>query len=144
MEPLLRGRGSLTNMSMKNRIATLKEKYSQAITKAELAQIEQEMNALAAEDNDSFSRAMVELAGETVAKADELILREQLKDVIPIVSLAYIAKTYFNKTRQWLYQRINGSLVNGKPARFTPEEIETLNNALKDIGNRLSSINVSA
>lgn len=144
MEPLLRGRGSLTNMSMKNRIATLKEKYSQATTKAELAQIEREMNALAAEDNDSFSRAMVELAGETVAKADELILREQLKDVIPIVSLAYIAKTYFNKTRQWLYQRINGSLVNGKPARFTPEEIETLNNALKDIGNRLSSINVSA
>lgn len=129
---------------MKNRIATLKEKYSQATTKAELAQIEREMNALAAEDNDSFSRAMVELAGETVAKADELILREQLKDVIPIVSLAYIAKTYFNKTRQWLYQRINGSLVNGKPARFTPEEIETLNNALKDIGNRLSSINVSA
>lgn len=144
MEPLLRGRGSLTNMSMKNRIATLKEKYSQATTKAELAQIEREMNALAAEDNDSFSRAMVELAGETVAKADDLILREQLKDVIPIVSLAYIAKTYFNKTRQWLYQRINGSLVNGKPARFTPEEIETLNNALKDIGNRLSSINVSA
>lgn len=129
---------------MKNRIATLKEKYSQATTKAEFAQIEREMNALAAEDNDNFSRAMVELAGETVAKADELILREQLKEVIPIVSLAYIAKTYFNKTRQWLYQRINGSLVNGKPARFTPEEIETLNNALKDIGNRLSSINVSA
>lgn len=129
---------------MKNRIEILKEKYSRATTKAEFAEIEREMDALASEDNDSFSRAMVELAGETVAKADELILREQLKDVLPIISLAYIAKTYFNKTRQWLYQRINGSLVNGKPARFTPEEIETLNNALKDIGNRLASIHVSA
>lgn len=122
----------------------MKEKYSRATTKAEFAEIEREMDTLASEDNDSFSRAMVELAGETVAKADELILREQLKDVLPIISLAYIAKTYFNKTRQWLYQRINGSLVNGKPARFTPEEIETLNNALKDIGNRLASIHVSA
>lgn len=129
---------------MKNRIEILKEKYSRATTKAEFAEIEREMDTLASEDNDSFSRAMVELAGETVAKADELILREQLKDVLPIISLAYIAKTYFNKTRQWLYQRINGSLVNGKPARFTPEEIETLNNALKDIGNRLASIHVSA
>lgn len=129
---------------MKNRIEILKEKYSQATTKAEFAEIEREMDALASEDNEGFSRAMVELAGETIAKADELILREQLKDVIPVVSLAYIAKTYFNKTRQWLYQRINGTLVNGKPARFTAEEIETLNNALKDIGNRLSSIHVSA
>lgn len=81
---------------------------------------------------------------ETNAEAEEFILREQLKDIMPAVSLAYIAKTYFKKTRQWLYQRINGTLVNGKPARFTPEEIETLNNALKDIGSRLSSINVSA
>lgn len=129
---------------MKNRIEILKERYSQATTKAEFAEIDREMEILASEDNDGFSRAMVELASETAERGDELVLREQLKEVIPIVSLAYVAKTYFNKTRQWLYQRINGSLVNGKPARFTPEEIETLNNALKDIGNRLSSINVSA
>lgn len=128
---------------MKNRIEILKEKYSRATTKAEFAEIEREMDALASEDNDSFSRAMVELAGETVAKADELILREQLKDVLPIVSLAYIAKTYFNKTRQWLYQRINGSLVNGKPAKFTDEERKILNSALQDIADLLMKTRVS-
>lgn len=128
---------------MKNRIEILKEKYSRATTKAEFAEIEREMDALASEDNDSFSRAMVELAGETVAKADELILREQLKDVLPIISLAYIAKTYFNKTRQWLYQRINGSLVNGKPAKFTDEERKILNSALQDIADLLMKTRVS-
>ena len=73
----------------------------------------------------------------------EMAIREQLQDVLPSISLAYIAKTYFNKTRAWLYQRINGLKVNGKPARFTPEEIETLNYALKDIGGKLSSIRIS-
>ena len=36
----------------------------------------------------------------------------------------------------WLYQKINGSIVNRKPARFTAEEINTLNFALQDIGKK--------
>lgn len=128
---------------MKEKIEILRNRYREATTKKELEAIEREMEALSLEDNDAFSTAMVELAKETADDAEELILREQLKEIVPIVSLAYIAKTYFNKTRQWLYQRLNGSNVNGKPAKFTPQEIETLNRALKEIGHKLSSIHVS-
>lgn len=31
---------------------------------------------------------------------------------------------------------INGNLVNGKPARFTQEELQTFNNALQDISKK--------
>lgn len=128
---------------MKEKIEILRNRYREATTKKDIEAINKEMDALAAEDNDAFSAAMVELARETADDAEELVLREQLKDIVPIVSLAYIAKTYFNKTRQWLYQRVNGSNVNGKPAKFTPQEIEILNRALKDIGHKLSSIHIS-
>jgi len=38
-----------------------------------------------------------------------------------------------------LYQKINGCSVNGKPAKFTPEEISTLNFALQDISKDIGS-----
>jgi len=54
--------------------------------------------------------------------------------------MSYIAKTYFGKTKTWLYQRLNGNKVNGKEARFTEEEARQLQAALHDLGQRLSSI----
>ena len=42
-----------------------------------------------------------------------------------------------------VYIRMNGNLVNGKPARFTDEELATLNRALKDISEKLSSLSIS-
>ncbi|MDR1199997.1 MAG: DUF5053 domain-containing protein, partial [Prevotellaceae bacterium] len=44
--------------------------------------------------------------------------------------------------RGWLYQRLKGNIVNGKPAKFTPEQINTLNFAFKDLGNKITSIKV--
>lgn len=60
-----------------------------------------------------------------------------------ILPLSHIAEHYFKKSRQWLYQRINGNIVNGKPAQFTDEEIETLNFALQDISKKIGSIRVA-
>jgi len=74
---------------------------------------------------------------------EEAKIKMQLFEVSEIVSLSYIAKRYFNKTRNWLYQKINGSAVNGKPARFTEEEINTLNFALQDISKKISSTVIS-
>ena len=48
--------------------------------------------------------------------------KEQLKEVSEIVSMSYIAQKYFNKNRTWLYQKINGNLKNGKPAKFSDLE----------------------
>lgn len=61
----------------------------------------------------------------------------QLKEIIDIISLAYIAKTYFGKSKSWLYHRIKGSIVNGKPAKFKEDEILLLNSALQDISKKI-------
>lgn len=129
---------------MKEQINILKERFGNATTKVEIDAITREMDALATADNDAFSEAMVELASETADRAGELVLREHLQDILPVISLAYIAKTYFKKSRSWLHQRINGWEVNGKPARFTPEEVEVFNHALQDISHLLASKRVSS
>jgi hypothetical protein len=38
---------------------------------------------------------------------------------------------------------VNGSIVNGKPAKFTPAEIDTLNYALQDISKKIGSTVIS-
>ena len=67
-------------------------------------------------------------------------IREKLGTVPEAISMSYIAKNYFGKTKTWLYQRLNGNKVNGKEARFTEEEARQLQAALHDLGQRLSSI----
>ena len=63
--------------------------------------------------------------------------------MLPAISLSYIAKTYFNKSRSWLNQRINGNTVNGMQAKFSQEELRTLDYALKDLSEKLAEIRVS-
>jgi hypothetical protein len=66
-------------------------------------------------------------------RIEELKVLVDLADVTEIVSISYIAKKYFNKSRAWLAQRINGNIVNGKPAQFSSDELKTLKIALEDI-----------
>ena len=93
---------------------------------------------------DNFiSEAILGISMQTEAliqEAESLLIREQLKDISEIVSMSYIAKTYFKKNRTWIYQKINGNLKNGKTAQFTDSEIQTFNFALKDISNKIGSI----
>ena len=74
---------------------------------------------------------------------EENAIKLQLQEVAEIVSLSYLAKKYFNKSRSWLYQRLNGNIVNGKPARFTDEELATFNDALQDISKKIGSLSIS-
>ena len=67
-------------------------------------------------------------------------LREQLKTLAPAISMGYIAKTYFGKSSAWLYQRLNGNVVNGKAAHFTCEEIKIFKAALADLSAKLSAV----
>lgn len=66
--------------------------------------------------------------------------RTLLGDIADAVSMSYIAKEYFGKDRSWLYQRLNGCMVNGKPAAFTQNELTVLAGSLKDLSQRLSEI----
>ena len=38
---------------------------------------------------------------------------------------------------------MNGNIINGKPAKFTEEEIKNLNFALQDISKKIGSVRVS-
>ncbi len=66
-----------------------------------------------------------------------------MQEVLPAISMSYMAKRYFGKTRSWLSQRLNGSIVNGKPAKMTPEEEKKLEEALHDLGHKLIQLRLS-
>lgn len=83
------------------------------------------------------------LTEETDQMLTEITIKAQLAEVSEIISLSYLAKHYFNRSKAWLYQRINGNTVNGRPCRFTPQEIETFNRALQDISKRIGSLTLT-
>ena len=99
------------------------------------------------EEKEMITNTILSELEETGKMVDDFIeeakIKMQLIEVSEIVSLSYIAKKYFHKTRNWLYQKINGSVVNGKPTRFTSEEIDTLNFALQDISKKIGSTVIS-
>lgn len=64
-------------------------------------------------------------------------MAERLGEITDMVSMAYIAKTYFKRSRSWLAHKLNGNIVNGKPSQFTEEELKTLRFALNDMASKL-------
>lgn len=124
---------------MLDEIKKLKEKYQNTENENEIAAIHSEMNLLFTDNPDEFADSLLECIKESNKKADELLLKQKLEDILPVISVSYLAKNYFKKTPQWFYQRLNGNTVNGKEAHFTHKELETLAIALKEIGQKLSA-----
>ena len=80
-----------------------------------------------------FVKSLDEKIEEGKVLLKEVDLKIEMLEISQFISLSQIAKKYFGKSRTWLYQRLYGYNVNGKPAQFTPTERQTLANALKDI-----------
>lgn len=103
-------------------------------------EVEAFANSKSDEEKQLISEAFIKGANEACARADKLIddvLRNKLDSIYESVSWSYIARTYFNKSRAWLSQRINGLMIHGKEAQFTHEEKQTLLQALRDISGRI-------
>lgn len=83
-----------------------------------------------------------EIGSELSQVKNDLAVRQQLATIGDFISLSYIAKNYFGKSKRWLTNRINGYIVNGKPSRFTDDEKKKLSNALNDLSNKLSSVDI--
>ena len=98
------------------------------------------------EEKEEIIRLVKKNANDLISEAKAFIretrLKMQLGNKLEIIPLAYIARVYFGKSKQWLYQRVNGYEINGKQAKFTEDQLQTFNNALKDIGHKISSINL--
>ena len=128
---------------MFDKVKELRNKFSATDDEAVRAQVSREMDALKKADPEAFEDALLECIRDTAREARELRVRQQIEDLLPAISISYIAKEYFNKSKEWFYQRLNGNIVNGKPAEFTNEELKTLNYALKDLSKKLGSVSVS-
>ncbi len=68
----------------------------------------------------------------------EFQIKEKLGELNQIINFSYIAKKYFGKSKQWLYQRINNYQVNGEKVAFTTEQKMQFDNALKDISLKIN------
>lgn len=91
---------------------------------------------------DFFKENAKKAIDENHKEISEISLKIKLQEVTEILSLSYIAKTYFKKSRQWFSQRLNNNIVNGTPAQFTTDEIKVLNIALQDISKKIGSISI--
>ena len=96
----------------------------------------QEVEQLAVGVQNDFDNVHQEIA----EIKEQLTIRERLEPVLPYLSVSKLSKDYFNKSSTWFYQRLNGNKIHGKVCRFTDKELETLDMALKDISQRLSSL----
>ena len=131
-------------MVTKEKMDLLKSRYMNTKNEEEKEAVMKEIAELCDEDTMKVASVATEQIQESIDEINGIIIRRQLEDILQFMSLAYIAKQYFGKSRQWLYQRVNGTIVNGKPARFTNQEIDILNAAIQDMGNRLLSTKVVA
>ena len=121
----------------------LKRRFISANTEEERNEIGKEISAAIKQDAGEVAEITLSQIKETNERAQDELVRNRLKSVLPAISLSYIAKTYFNKSRSWLNQRVNGNMVNGTHAKFSPEELATFDFALRDIAAKLAEIRVS-
>ena len=120
---------TLSGNDFKKKAAEIKNKYTEP---AEM----DEIHAFISAGFDEIEQDLTKIKAE-------VLVRKQIEDVAQFVNLSYIAKTYFNKSKTWLSQRINGNIVSGKPRYLSDKDKETLNFALRDMAQRLSSLKVS-
>lgn len=105
------------------------------------------LDSLSEEDKKEFVLIFQEAAKKTIKESKEIVktinARTQLQDVLDFTSMSYIAKNYFGKSRQWLYQRINESVVNGNKVNFTKDDLKKLSIALSELGDKMKDASKS-
>lgn len=89
-----------------------------------------------------LDKELTQIENRVESLNQSITIREQMKEVVDLVPIAYIAKNYFGKSRAWLYQRINGYKVRGHVYTLNDKEVEVFNRALKEIGNKIGSLSV--
>lgn len=127
----------------KTKIKALAERKRLATTDEERAGVDAEMNALRSENEQAFTEALESLIKDTAEDVQVQRMAERLGEITDMVSMAYIAKTYFKKSRSWLAHKLNGNIVNGKPSQFTDEELKTLRFALNDMSTKLNAMSLA-
>lgn len=129
-------------MTVKERFNELRSEYIVTADEKRKAEIDAQIRELSEQSPEEFRQAFLEGAENAIAESREFRVKEAIEPVIPALNLSFIAENYFHKSRSWFSQRLNGATVNGKPARFTSEELDVLAYALKDISKKIADINI--
>lgn len=107
------------------------DRFFASLTEEEKLQVSEAVSA-------DFAR-LHKVADEAHAVKERIDVRRQLEQVLPFISVSQFAKVYFGRSASWLHQRINGHEVHGKPAAFTPKELDILSGALKEVSVKLAN-----
>ncbi|MDR1719814.1 MAG: DUF5053 domain-containing protein [Dysgonamonadaceae bacterium] len=86
---------------------------------------------------DAFAASAKKQAAHTKEMINEMTIRIKLEKVLGVVSMSYIAREYFHKSKGWFSQKLNGNIKNGKITFFTESELIALAKALEDISNTI-------
>lgn len=128
--------------NVKEKLDALKAEYLATTDRARRNEINDAIARLASENPEEAGQAFSDQLSESVSRLRTERIRDRLGDVADAINWSYIARTYFHKSRGWLYQRLNGNIHNGKVARFTAAEAAILDDALSDLAKRLSSVSI--
>lgn len=80
----------------------------------------------------------VEKAKKEIATEKDGAVWLAMIELSDYIKFSAIAKNHFNKSSNWILQRLHGYEVNGKPAQFKPEELAIFVKSLRDIANMLN------
>jgi hypothetical protein len=98
-------------------------------------------DALDKAGKDKFADSFFRTAETEITHAEDLLelvnIRERINEVLPFINISAITKQYFKKSANWFYQRLNGNIVNGKPAKFSDSELGILRMALNDLSHKI-------
>lgn len=111
-------------------LETLREEYRKATNPQKKEEFKAMIKQLIKEQTQDEMISSIEAIDDRISDLKRIV---ELGDIVDMVSMSYIAKRYFNKSRSWLYQRLNGNVIHGKPAQLTEAERKTLAYALEDM-----------
>ena len=128
---------------MIDKVKALAAQNRAAKTEEEKDEVRRQMNILKSIDPKAFAVAVGYMAKNTEQKVKELTMSEKLGEITDMVSMAYIAKAYFGKSRSWLAHKMNGNIVNGKTSQFSPDELAILRTALQDMSKKFGALSLA-
>ena len=128
---------------MIDKVKALAAQNRAAKTEEEKDEVRRQMNILKSIDPKAFAVAVGYMAKNTEQKVKELTMAEKLGEITDMVSMAYIAKAYFGKSRSWLAHKMNGNIVNGKTSQFSPDELAILRTALQDMSKKFGALSLA-
>jgi hypothetical protein len=134
-------------MNAKDEIEKLKAEFVSLKTESELqnfdVQFRNNMNHKTDQEKREFADAFADSARSDARRirtfCSEVSIRVKLEDILGVVSMAYIARTYFQKSKSWFSQKLNGNLKNGEPSSFTEDELKILSCALNEISVKIQA-----